>query len=129
MEVQILIDDLREARRLSGWTQRTLAARVGVSAQAIKRLEQGIGSVPTLVAVMAALDFRLTGLGLGATKSEQVRQRRLKQGLALERLAERTGLSRTTIAGIERGGGSVASLLSLLAVLAPKARRRAQVLR
>jgi len=74
---------------------------------------------------MAAFDFRLTGLGPGGTTAEQIRRRRLKQGWALERLAERTGLSRTTIAGIERGGGSVASLLSLLAVLAPKARRRA----
>jgi len=129
MEVQILIDDLREARRLSGWTQRTLAARVGVSPQAIKRLEHGVGSVTTLVAAMAALDFRLTGLGPGATMAEQIRHRRLKQGWSLERLAERTGLSRTTIAGLERGGGSVASLLSLLAVLAPKPRCRAQVLR
>ena len=125
MEAHILIEDLREARRSSGWTQRTLAARVSVSPQAIKRLEQGVGSVATLVAVMSALDFRLTGLGPGATMSEQIRRRRLKQGLALERLAERTGLSRTTIAGIERGGGSVASLVRLLAVLAPKVRRRA----
>jgi len=81
--------------------------------------------VATLVAVMAALDFRLTGLGPGATTAEQIRRRRLKQGWSLERLAERTGLSRTTIAVLERGGGSVASLLSLLAVLAPKVRRRA----
>jgi len=51
--------------------------------------------VTTLVAAMAALDFRLTGLGPGATISEQIRRRRLKQGWSLERLAERTGLSRT----------------------------------
>lgn len=91
----------------------------------ILRLEQGVGSVATLVAVMKALDFRLTGLGPGATIGEQVRNRRLKQGWTLQRLAYRTKLSRTTIAAIERGGGSVASLLTLLAVLAPKVRRRA----
>lgn len=121
----ILINDLRAARRQSGLTQRSIAARIGVSPQVILRLEQGVGSVATLVAVMKALDFRLTGLGPGATISEQMRNRRLKQGWTLERLAERTKLSRTTIATIERGVGSVASLLTLLAVLAPKVRRRA----
>jgi DNA-binding XRE family transcriptional regulator len=55
---------------------------------------------------------------------EQLRNRRRKRSLSLDRLALRTGLSRTTIASLEQGGGSVASLLSLLAVLAPKARRR-----
>ncbi|WP_298164307.1 DNA N-6-adenine-methyltransferase [Novosphingobium sp.] len=122
---QILINDLREARRQSGLTQRSIAARIGVSPQVILRLEQGVGSVATLAAMMKALDFRLTGLGPGATIGEQMHNRRLKQGWTLQRLAERTKLSRTTIAAIERGGGSVASLLTLLAVVAPKVRRRA----
>lgn len=74
---------------------------------------------------MAALNFRLTGIGPGASLGEQIRRRRLKQGYALERLAERTGLSRTTIAQLESGGGSVASLICLLTALAPKVRRRA----
>lgn len=122
---QILINDLRSARRQNGLTQRMLASRVGLSPQMILRLEQGVGSMATLVAVMKALDFRLTGLGPGATIGEQMRNRRLKQGWTLERLADRTGLSRTTIAAVERGDGSVASLVRLLAVLAPKVRRRA----
>lgn len=74
---------------------------------------------------MAALDFRLTGLGPGATIGEQIQNRRLRKRWSLARLAELTGLSRTTIAQLERSGGSVASLLRLLAVLAPKVRRRA----
>lgn len=53
-----------------------LAERAGISPQAIKRMEQGIGSVQTLVAVMKALDFRLTGLGPGKTMGEQLRARR-----------------------------------------------------
>jgi transcriptional regulator with XRE-family HTH domain len=120
-----LIDELREARTSAGWSQRTLAFRIGVDAQVIKRLEKGVGSVPTLIAAMAALDFRLTGLGPGATLPEQLQIRRRKRSLSLEEVAARTRLSRTTIAGLERGGGSVASLLRLLAVLAPSARRRA----
>jgi phage N-6-adenine-methyltransferase len=45
--------------------------------------------------------------------------------MTMRQVAERSGLSRTTIASLERGGGSVDSLLRLLAVIAPKARRRA----
>lgn len=119
-----MIDDLRQARRASGWSQRTLAERIGVDAQTIKRLEQGVGSVATLIAAMAALDFHLTGLGPGRTLAEQLRGRRRKRGLSLDKVATKAGLSRTTVASLEQGRGSVASLLRLLAVLAPRARRR-----
>lgn len=45
--------------------------------------------------------------------------------MSLDAVAVRAGLSRTTMASLERGGGSVASLLRLLAVLAPRVHRRA----
>lgn len=118
-----MIGELKAARKLAGWSQQTLAGRLGVHAQTIKRLEIGVGSVPTLVAAMKALDFRLTGLGLGASLSAQLKARRLGLSLSLEQVASRTGMSRTTIASLERGDGSVASLLRLLAVIAPNARR------
>ncbi len=102
-----------------------LADRAGVSPQAIKRMERGVGSVQTLVAVMQALDFRITGLGTGNTIGEQLRARRQARAWSMDRLSERTGLSRTTIAQLERDQGTVASLERLLVVLAPKARRRA----
>jgi len=102
-----------------------LAERIGVDAQTIKRLEKGVGSVPTLMAAMTALDFRLTGLGPGTALPEQLRLRRLKLSISLDQMALRTRLSRTTVASLERGGGSVASLLRLMAVIAPRARRRA----
>ena len=78
-----------------------------------------------LIAAMEALDFRLTGLGPGKTLPEQLRARRLKNSMSLERAASKAGLSRTTVIRLERGGGSVASLLRLLMVVAPGARRRA----
>lgn len=78
-----------------------------------------------LIAAMAALDFRLTGIGPGKTLPEQLRVLRRKRSMSLNELAVKVGLSRTTIASLERGGGSVASLMRLLAVLAPGARRRA----
>ncbi|MDQ2764354.1 MAG: helix-turn-helix domain-containing protein [Pseudomonadota bacterium] len=102
-----------------------MAERIGVDVQTIKRLDAGVGSVQTLIAAMAALNFRLTGVGPGPTLHEQLRLRRRKLSISLDQLALRTGLSRTTIASLERGGGSVASLLRLLAIIAPRARRRA----
>ena len=121
----MLIAALVEARRSSGVSQTTLAARIGVPLQKIKRLERGVGSTATLTAVMTATDFRLTGLGPGDTLGAKLRSSRLRRGWTLEKAASRAGISRTTLAGLERGGGSVASLLRLLTVLAPKARRRA----
>lgn len=121
----ILLDELYSARCSSGLTRQVLGARVGVDAQTIKRLEAGVGTVRTLVTVMAALNFHLTGIGPGASLPEQLRNRRLKLSLSLDRMAQRTRLSRATVVALESGGGSVASLLRLLAVIAPKAGRRA----
>ena len=120
-----MIDQLREARRSAGWSQRTLAERIGVSAQTIKRLEKGTGSVATLIAAMQALNFHLTGVGPGKTLPEQLCRRRRSLSQSLSDVAMKTRLSRATVASLERGGGSVASLLRLLAVLSPRARRRA----
>lgn len=89
-------------------------------------MEKGVGSVPTLVAVMEALDFRLTGVGRGATLPQQLRVNRLGRSMSLREAAARTGMSRATIAGVERGEGSISSLLRLLSVLAPRAKRRAE---
>ena len=72
----MLLEDLKRARRSAGLSRRELAERLGVDPQRIKRLESGMGSVATLSAAMAALDFRLTGIGPGATIAEQIRSRR-----------------------------------------------------
>ncbi|PZU13694.1 DNA N-6-adenine-methyltransferase [Qipengyuania sp. YIM B01966] len=125
MEVHILIEEIRQARKDCGWSQRFLAERIGCSAQVIKRLEAGIGSVETLVAVMDALEFRLTGVGPGMTLANQLREKRRKRGWSVAATATKTGLSPSTILNLERGGGSVASLVRLLGKLAPTARRRA----
>lgn len=98
---------------------------MGKDVQVVKRMESGVGSTSTLVEVMTALDFRLTGVGRGTTLPEQLRANRLGRSLSLREAAARTGLSRATIAAVERGDGTIASLLRLLCVLAPNARRRA----
>ena len=121
----ILLNELREARRSCGLSQASLAAKLDVKPQMIKRLEAGVGSVHLLVDAMAALDFQLIGIGPGRTMGDQLRGRRQKKALSLDALAKRTGLSRATIASLECGRGSVRSLLRLLAMIAPRARRRA----
>ena len=84
-----------------------------------------MGSVSILMAAMAALDYRVTGVGPGGTLPEQLSVRRRRRGMSVQQVARTTRLSPATIASLERGGGTVASLLRLMAVLAPKARRRA----
>jgi len=79
----------------------------------------------TLISVKDSISFQLNGLGPGRTLPEQLRNRRHKRGWSLDKAAERSGLSKATISNLERGGGSVASFMRLLAVLAPKARQRA----
>lgn len=74
---------------------------------------------------MVALDFRLTGVASGKSLAEQLRNQRIRKKTSVAALAKRTGLSPTTIAAVERGGGSVASLIRILETLAPKAKRRA----
>lgn len=122
----MLINGLQIARRTSGLSQRALGERIGVGAQTIKRLEQGVGTVPTLVAAMTALDYHLTGLAPGKPLAEQLRICRQKQSMSLKIAAARSQLARGTVASLERGGGSVASLMKLLAAIAPNVRRRAQ---
>lgn len=122
----MLVTSLIDARRSLGMSQRALAARVGVPTLRIKRLERGVGSATTLTAVMAALDFRLTGVSPGKDLAAQLRACRLRRGLTVVDVAARAKLSRTSVARLERGGGSVASLLRLLKIVAPQARRRAK---
>ncbi len=122
----MLVMALIDARRSIGMSQVALATRIGVAPLQIKRLERGIGSVATLTAAMAALDFRLTGIAPGKDLATQLRARRLRRGLTVVDVAARTKLSRTTVASLERGGGTVATLLRLMKVIAPRARRRAQ---
>lgn len=121
----MLIADIRLARQAKGWTQRTLAERAGTDVQTIKRLEKGVGSVSTLVAAMSALDHRLSGIGPGSTLPEQLRARRQRRRLSITGVGVRAGLARATVVALERGVGTVASLLKLMATVAPNARRRA----
>lgn len=98
-----LLHEMKDARRAAGLTQRDMALLVGLDVQVVKRLEKGVGSTSTLVEVMRVLDLRLTGVGRGATLPEQLCANRLARSLSLRGAAARTGMSRATIAALERG--------------------------
>jgi transcriptional regulator with XRE-family HTH domain len=115
--------ELRAARRSRGLSQAALGALIGVDRQAICRLEQGVGSVELLIRAMSALDFHLSGLARGARIDEQLRNRRARLRLSQAQVAAQAGLSRKTVASLEGGKGSVASLLAVLNVIGSGARK------
>jgi transcriptional regulator with XRE-family HTH domain len=118
----MLNEFIRTARLGAGLSQNDLAAQLDVPRLAITRVEAGTGSVALVVAAMRELHLRLSGIGSGATLPDQLRQARIRRGLALENVADRTGLDRRTIEGVESAGGSMASLTKMLSALAPNAR-------
>jgi transcriptional regulator with XRE-family HTH domain len=119
----MLLDEIKSARRAKGLSRAALANVVNVDTQVIKRLEAGIGTMPTLVAVMHALDYHLAGLARGSELPTQLRNRRTSRNLSVHQAARLANLSPTTVLAIERGRGSVRSGLGLLGAIAPKARR------
>lgn len=119
----MLLSALRSTRRSRGLSQAALGALIGVDRQSVCRLEQGIGSAELLIRAMSALDFHLSGLARGARIDEQLRNRRARLGLSQGQVAAQAGLSRKTVASLEAGKGSVASLLAVLAAIGRGARK------
>ena len=115
---------VREARKSIGLTQEALAAQASLCRRSIVTLEQNTGRVSSLAAVIPVLGLKLAGLPVGDELATQLRRARGKKKLTQGQLAEASGLSMPTIRGLENGGGSVASLGAVLAVVAPQARRR-----
>lgn len=84
-----------------------------------------MGSLETVMSVMRALDFHLIGAGEGDTLAEQLKSARCKRRMSITGVASKAGLSRATVSSLEQGKGTVGSLIKVLAVVAPRARRRA----
>lgn len=120
----MLLDEIRKARKGKGLTQARLGELVGVSQKAIARLEAGVGSMDLLIRVMIECDYRVAGLAAGRTFVEQIRKRRVNLDWTVSEAADRSGLSRATISALERGQGTVASLLKYWELIGQKARRR-----
>jgi transcriptional regulator with XRE-family HTH domain len=122
---QILVEELKKARMSRGLSRAALAAAINVDPQAIKRLESGVGSFQTMLSVMAELDYHVAGLAKAGDLPKQLRLRRQNIGLTVNEAAKRARVSSATILEVERGRGSVRSVLKILAAIAPTARRKA----
>ncbi|RSU69654.1 hypothetical protein BRX37_23945 [Sphingomonas sp. S-NIH.Pt3_0716] len=120
----MLLDEIRKARRSKGLTQREIAEGLGVNVKAVARLENGVGTMPLLIRVMDALQYRVAGLAAGRSFTEQLITRRKNLGWTMVQAAERAAISRTTLASIERGEASVAALMKYWAIVGQNARAR-----
>ncbi|PZU70223.1 MAG: hypothetical protein DI554_00330 [Sphingobium sp.] len=120
----MLLEEIKKARRSKGLTQRDLAEGLNTSVKAIARLENGVGTMPLLIRVMDALQYRVAGLAAGRSFTEQLQTRRKNLGWTMVQAAERASISRTTLASIERGEASVAALMKYWEVVGQQARPR-----
>ena len=118
-----LFNEVASARSARGLSQTELAASLSIPRLGIARLEAGVGSTARLIRVMAELEVRLSGIARGATLPDQLRARRLRLGWSVADVAARAGMTTKTVEAVEVGRGSAASLLKLLAAVAPKAKR------
>jgi transcriptional regulator with XRE-family HTH domain len=101
---------LREYRRARGLTQDQLAARSGISAAAIRDLEQGRTRHPNGVTLTALI----TALGLGITQADELERAAASPGLWLEVLGPLT--IRRNGMRTPAGGPAQRALLGLLAL-------------
>lgn len=118
-----LLRDIAAARTGSGLSQQALAEKVGVSRLAITRLENEVGSIALLLRVMAALDFRVSGVARGGSLPEQLQARRKRLGITVDRAAAKANLDPRTLRAVEEGRGNVASLVALLRAVAPRSKK------
>lgn len=120
-----MLDDIRKARESKGLSRRALAQSLGLPEKTIGRIEAGQGRVDHLIRIMEAVDYHVAGLAAGHDFPSQLRNRRAKMGLSIVNLSSRSGLAWHTIAALEEGRGTIASLTKLMAVIGRNVRRRA----
>jgi transcriptional regulator with XRE-family HTH domain len=120
----VIVGGLNKARKTMQCSEKQLGQKLCIDVQTVKRLEQGIGSVEVLIGAMSALKFKLAGIAGGGHLGEQLAARRRQRGLALEQVADKTQLSTTKIANLEKGVGLLPDLFKLIAEIAPQVRCR-----
>ncbi len=106
-----------KARRSRKLTQRSLATSVGMSRVTLANLETGRGTVAALVALLAALAHRFTAQPANLELGPWIAQSRKRLGLSQERLSVQAGVSKPAIVRIERGEGTIATLVAAMVML------------
>src|SRR4051812_48117171 len=115
---------VRSARRSACFTQDELAILIGAGTRAVWQLEQGTGTLKTLIPALRVLRIAIAGLPPAADLGARVKAARLRRGWSLQELSTRCKLSVPTLRGLERNAGRVVSLEAVIRTLAPNARER-----
>ena len=110
-------ESLRQARRSRKFTQQRLATAAGIDIATVRGLERGVGTVGSLLAVLALLEHRFPDQPSGAELGAWLVQMRKSAGYSQQALAVRNGVSKPTIIQIEHGRGNIGSLLRVMRAL------------
>lgn len=105
------------ARRSRRMTQRSLAASVGISRMTLANLESGRGTIMALVAMLRALEHRFTEQPDALELGPWIVQSRKQLGLSQERLSIQASVSKPAIVRIERGEGTIGTLIAAMDAL------------
>lgn len=111
---------LRAARLEAGYTQAAVAAELGVELMRVSVWERGISEPrPAYLPRLAALYRTTTWHLLSPAARSTVRGARMAQGLTIQQVADRAGLTLSRYHRIERHGGTLdgQALASLAAAL------------
>jgi adenine-specific DNA-methyltransferase len=115
---------IREARKRAGMNQDDVAEAAGCGARAIWQVEQGAGTLKTLIPILQVLRIAITGLPPARDLGARVKAAREKRGWSFARLSRECLLSIPTLRGLEKNAGRVTSLEAVIRTLAPDARER-----
>src|SRR5215212_2097661 len=113
---------VRAARSRAGLTQGDLAERIGTSIRAVWQIEQGGGTLKTLVRILLVLNIPVAGLPPGRDLGSRLKAARLRRGWSLHKLSMRSALSIPTLRGLEKTIGRVKSFEAAITALVPSAR-------
>lgn len=110
-------EELVKARRSRKLSQRSLAARGGMSRMTVANLEAGRGTVTALVTVLSALAHRFTEQPADLELGAWLARARKRIGFSQERLSIQASVSRPAIMRIECGEGTIATMIAVLTAL------------
>lgn len=116
---------IKVARKSAGLTQTEVAEQSGISRSAVVDLERGKGTMSSLAAVSAVVEFRIKGLSIGNSFGDQVYKRRLRLKWTQEKLASKASLTLPTVRAVEKNRANLNSFVKVLDVIAvdPKPRK------
>lgn len=98
-------------------TQRALATSVGVARMTLANLEAGRGTLAALVALLRALEHRFAAQPADLVLGTWIAQSRKQLRLSQERLSIQAGVSKPAIVRIERGDGTIATMIAVMDAL------------